>query len=126
MYNTIGMCDFAGALNYIALTRLVEQVRAMTGWDISSYEPIKAGERADSMSRIFNVREGFTPGDDTLPSRLFDPMDGPLNGERIDPGEFEQALASYYTLAGWDPQTGMPTEARLMDLEWAAGEGARA
>ena len=128
MYNTIGMCDFAAApLNHITLTRLVEQVRAITGWDISLYELIKAGERADSMSRIFNVREGFTPDDDTLPSRLFEPMGGPLNGERIDPGEFEQALASYYTLAGWDPKTGMPTEARLMDLdlEWAA-EGARA
>ena len=118
---------YHGKILRVDLTRLVEQVRAVTGWDISLYELIKAGERADSMSRVFNVREGFTPEDDTLPSRLFEPMDGPLNGERIDPGEFEQALAGYYTLAGWDPKTGMPTEARLMDLdlEWV-GEGARA
>jgi aldehyde:ferredoxin oxidoreductase len=123
MYNTVGMCDFAAApINHITMTKLVEQVRATTGWDVSLWELIKAGERADAMARIFNVREGFTPADDTLPSRLFDPIDGPLNGERVDPGEFEQALADYYTLAGWDPRTGMPTPAKLMelDLEWAA------
>ena len=122
MYNTVGMCDFSAApINAITMTKLVEHMRAVTGWDVSLYELIRAGERADTMSRIFNVREGFTPDDDTLPERLFQPIEGPLNGERVDPGEFESALADYYTLAGWDPATGMPTPARLMDLdlEWA-------
>ncbi len=128
MYNTVGMCDFVGApINAVSMTRLVEHIRAVTGWDVSLYELIRAGERADAMARIFNVREGFTPADDTLPSRLFDAIDGPLDGERVDPQELEEALAAYYTLQGWDPKTGMPTPARLMelDLEWA-GEGARA
>ena len=128
MYNTVGMCDFVGApINAVSMTKIVEHVRAVTGWDVSLYELIRAGERADAMSRIFNVREGFTPADDTLPPRLFESIDGPLDGERVDPQQFEQALAAYYTVAGWDPKTGMPTSARLMDLdlEWA-GEGASA
>jgi aldehyde:ferredoxin oxidoreductase len=122
MYNTIGMCNFAAApINAISLTKTVEFVRAMTGWDVSLYELIQAGERADAMSRIFNVREGFTPADDTLPARLFEPMEGPLDGERVDPQAFEQALADYYLLAGWDAKTGLPTKAKTMelDLEWA-------
>ncbi|MDH4246796.1 MAG: aldehyde ferredoxin oxidoreductase family protein [Deltaproteobacteria bacterium] len=123
MYNTVGMCDFVGApINAVSMTKIVEHIRAVTGWDVSLYEVIKAGERADAMSRVFNVREGFTPSDDTLPPRLFDALDGPLKGERVDPKEFEQALATYYQMAGWDPQTGMPTPSRLMelDLEWTA------
>jgi aldehyde:ferredoxin oxidoreductase len=123
MYNTVGMCDFVGApINAVSMTKIVEHTRAVTGWDVSLYELIRAGERADVMSRIFNVREGFTPADDTLPARMFESIDGPLNGERVDPQEFEQALAAYYAIAGWDPKTGMPTPAKLMDLdlEWAA------
>ncbi len=123
MYNTIGMCDFVGApINAVSMTKIVEHVRAVTGWDVSLYELIRAGERADCLSRIFNVREGFTPADDTLPPRLFEGIDGPLKGERIDPQQFEQALAAYYAIAGWDPKTGLPTPAKLMDLdlEWAA------
>jgi aldehyde:ferredoxin oxidoreductase len=129
MYNTVGMCDFTGApINIISMTKLVEHVRAMTGWDVSLYELIKAGERADAMSRIFNIREGFTPADDTLPQRMFEPIDGPLNGERVDPAHLEQALAAYYSLAGWDPSTGMPTSGKLLELnlEWAGSEAARA
>ncbi len=127
LYNTIGMCNFAAApINAISLTKTVEFVRAMTGWDVSLYELIQAGERADTMSRIFNVREGFTPADDTLPARLFEPMEGPLDGERVDPQAFEQALADYYLLAGWDAKTGMPTKAKIMemDLEWAVPSAA--
>ena len=123
MYNTIGMCNFAGAPhNHITLTKLVEHIRSVTGWDVSLWELIKAGERADAMSRIFNVREGLTPADDTLPERMFEPLpDGPLEGERVDPAQFEAALADYYQMAGWDASTGLPTRARLMDLdlEWA-------
>jgi aldehyde:ferredoxin oxidoreductase len=127
MYNTVGMCDFVGApINAVSMTKIVEHVRAVTGWDVSLYELIRAGERADAMARIFNVRAGFTPDDDTLPARLFEPIDGPLNGERVHPQEFEQALAAYYQLAGWDPKTGMPTEAKLMDLDLEWTEGARA
>ncbi|MCZ6553728.1 MAG: aldehyde ferredoxin oxidoreductase family protein [SAR324 cluster bacterium] len=125
MYNTVGMCDFAAVpLNHISLTKLVEQVRAVTGWDVSLWELLKAGERADAMARIFNVREGFTPEDDKLPDRLFDPMPGPLNGERIDPEDFRKAKDAYYDMAGWDHQTGMPTRARLMDLdlEWTVAQ----
>jgi aldehyde:ferredoxin oxidoreductase len=123
MYNSIGMCNFAGQPhNHITLTRLVEYIRSMTGWDVSLWELLKAGERADAMARIFNVREGLTPADDTLPERMFEPLpSGPLEGERVDPAQFEAALADYYLMAGWDPATGLPTRARLLDLdlEWA-------
>jgi hypothetical protein len=28
---------------------------------------------------------------------------GPLKGQRIDPGEFLAARRTYYQMAGWDP-----------------------
>ncbi len=79
------------------------------------------------MARLFNYREGFTAADDSLPPRMFEAFtDGPLEGERIDPDEFETAKKLYYQMAGWDTETGAPTPGKLaeLDLVWAAPPGA--
>lgn len=122
-YNAIGMCDFVGApLGSLALDQLVKHVNAVTGWDVSLWELLKVGERANNMYRIFNFREGFTKADDTLPDRLFDGLgNGALEGENIDREEFAKALQLYYQMAGWDTETGAPTQSKLieLELEWA-------
>jgi len=123
LYNTVGMCDFVGVpIGSLAMDQLVKYVNACAGWDMSLWEMLKAGERADTMMRLFNYREGFTKEDDTLPDRLFEGLEnGALEGERIDREEFATALKIYYGLMGWDPETGAPTPAKLveLDLEWA-------
>ncbi len=124
LYNSVGMCDLAGVpINAFPLDQLVHYVNAVTGWDTSLFELLKVGERANTMMRLFNYREGFTKDDDTLPPRLFEGLEnGAHQGERIDPEEFQRALRLYYQLCGWDPDTGAPTPAKLIELEldWAA------
>ena len=41
---------------------------------------------------------------------------GPLKGERVDPAQFLAARRVYYEMAGWDPETGRPTAAKLAEL----------
>jgi aldehyde:ferredoxin oxidoreductase len=122
LYNAIGMCDFVGApINGLGLKQIVDYVRSVTGWETSLWELLKVGERSGILSRAFNIREGLTPEDDTLPDRLFEPLEnGPLKGAKIDREEFQRALNLYYQMAGWDTKTGFPTEAKLaeLDLDW--------
>ena len=124
LYNSLGMCNFVGIpFGPLPLGKLVDCVKAVTGWDTSLWELLKVGERAGAMARFFNDREGFSNEDDTLPERCFSPLQGgPLNGSRIDKKEFRQAIRSYYQMAGWDPDTGIPTKAKLeeLDLGWLA------
>ena len=117
-YNSVGMCDFVGApLNVLDLQPMVDYVNAVTGWNMSLYELMKVGERNNTLARVFNVREGFTPEDDVLPQRLHEGIgNGALKGETIDPDEFFAARRTYYEMAGWDPQTGRPTAAKLAEL----------
>jgi len=101
---------------------VVEAVRAATGWDISLEELLQAGERATNLARLFNAREVFSRQDDTLPKRLFDPLEsGPLEGVAYPKAEFEQALTTLYQLKGWDTNTGLPSRERLesLGLSWA-------
>ena len=126
MYNILGMCMFTGwPLGQFKLEHINEYVRAVTGWNTSLWELFKANERSQHMFRIFNCREGLTKEDDTLPDRLFEGLEnGALKGTRINKEEFQQAIETYYGMMGWDPDTGIPTPAKLheLGLSWAIAE----
>jgi aldehyde:ferredoxin oxidoreductase len=118
-YNSVGMCDFVGTpLNALALEQFASYVNSVTGWNMSLYELMKVGERANTLARLFNCREGFTPADDVLPARMHEGIgNGVLKGERVDPEQFLAARRLYYEMAGWNGDTGQPTAARLAELE---------
>jgi aldehyde:ferredoxin oxidoreductase len=118
LYNSLGVCNFvAGPVWALPLNKLVEVVSAVTGWETSLWELMKAGERTVTMARVFNLREGFGRKDDTLPDRLFEPLEsGPLQGKGIDRKEFQEALTQFYEAMGWDPKEGVPTRGKLAEL----------
>ncbi len=120
----IGFCYFGPApRSMIQAEQVLSAVRAATGWDVSIPDLLEIGERATNLARVFNVREGFTRKDDTLPERLFMPLEnGPLNGLCISKDEFTEAMTSLYLIKGWDPETASPTRERLkkLNIEWAA------
>jgi aldehyde:ferredoxin oxidoreductase len=100
---------------------LVEMVNAATGWETSLWSLMKTSERALNVARAFNVREGFTPADDALPGRLFEEIQfGRSKGAKMDKEQFDRALRLYYEMMGWDRGTGIPTTAKLheLDLGW--------
>jgi aldehyde:ferredoxin oxidoreductase len=95
----------------------VEILNAVTGWDFSVKEYMDAGERINTYCRAFNVREGITRKDDTLPRRFMEPLiGGPTDGQVISQEELDSMLNSYYEICGWDKVTGIPTKERLNQL----------
>jgi aldehyde:ferredoxin oxidoreductase len=78
-------------------------------------EIMRIGARLVTLKRCFNVREGITRKDDTLPQRFTnEPMpSGPSKGQTVD---LNPMLDEYYSLYGWDVATGIPTSKCLKDL----------
>ncbi|MFP4395620.1 MAG: aldehyde ferredoxin oxidoreductase family protein [Anaerolineales bacterium] len=123
MYNVLGYCMFVGAM--MSHIKMVEIMRAITGWDTSLYELLKVGERGYAMARAFNVREGLTADLDQLPDRFFEPFEeGPSKGNALPPETFEHARRTLYQMLGWDATTGAPTTWKLQELgiPWVADE----
>ncbi len=122
LYNSIGVCNFVGVPHGdLTLKKLVDHIKAVTGWETSVWELLKVGEKANTMSRMYNMREGIGKANDALPDRMFVALEnGALKGQKIDRNQFRDALNLYYRMAGWDPDTGRPTRAKLaeLDLEW--------
>ena len=119
--NVLGICNFVAApVLALKYEKLVEAVRAITGWETNLYELMRASERSQVLMRIFNNREGFCPEDDRLFRRMHEPLPaGPSAGKQIKEEDLKGAIKLYYQLSGWDEE-GRPTPAKLIDLnlEW--------
>lgn len=86
---------------------------ALTGVKYPHGELIRTGERIWTLERLYNLREGFTRADDTLPPRLFnEPATGASEGWI---SHLEPMLAEYYRARGWD-ENGVPKPKKLEEL----------
>jgi aldehyde:ferredoxin oxidoreductase len=102
----------------ITLQDYAKAVAAVTGWPMTQEGLRSVAERVWNLTRLFNVREGFTREDDTLPERIFTKAStrGPSNGQVMDRMSFESMLDEYYQIVGWDRLTGRPTDEKLREL----------
>jgi len=119
--NSLGLCMFIPWTT----DQKVEMVRAITGWETNLWELLKAGERYVTMMRLFNMRCGWTREDDVLPARMAEPhRSGSVTEKPVMPEVLSEAVTQFYGMMGWDPETGMPTDARLQELEiaWVASQ----
>lgn len=104
------------------MDQVTDLMQAATGWNCSLFELVKVGERVNTLSRLFNLREGLTHETDKLARRFLTEFEnGPLKGVAVPEQGIMDARRIYYSMMGWDPQTGVPTEGKLMELNlgWA-------
>jgi aldehyde:ferredoxin oxidoreductase len=114
------MCAFLldMAVPAIATQNTADLMEAVTGLKYTAEEVEAVGERINNLARAFNVREGFTREDDTLPERLMtEPLkEGGSKGQFISKDDLKLMLDEYYTARGWDVKTGAPTREKLEAL----------
>jgi aldehyde:ferredoxin oxidoreductase len=125
--DALDLCVFAVApTRALTLSDMAELLHAVTGWNASSYEILRMGERRLHLMRIYNLREGLLASDDTLPDRFFDEpiSSGRWSGTRLDRARFHGLIRTYYRMMGWD-DGGRPRYETLLDhaLEWTVEEG---
>jgi aldehyde:ferredoxin oxidoreductase len=118
--DTLGVCKWHGPQTLMPMTpeKYAELYSAGKGVEMTGEGLLEAVHRIHTVERAFLVREGLTRDDDTLPKRFFqEPLpEGPFKGEKIDLVKFEEMKTRYYELQGWDPPTGVPTQATLEKL----------
>ncbi|MHA2268233.1 MAG: aldehyde ferredoxin oxidoreductase family protein [Promethearchaeota archaeon] len=121
VFDSIGGCKFMGMV--LSSEDWASLIEKLLGYPFSVEDFAKAGERLYNLARVYNVREGITRADDTLPARLLEePMpEGPAKGQVVN---LEPLLDAYYDYRGWDKETGKPTKEKLKELglEWAIKE----
>lgn len=93
-------------------------IASLLGEDYTEEDFRTTGERIYNLERLWNIREGLTRAEDTLPPRLLEePLpDGPAKGQVVN---LDPLLDAYYEYRGWD-NNGIPTVEKLQELglEW--------
>ncbi len=111
--DAIGMCIFTslapmGADDYAAI------VTAATGIEMDGNGIMEVGDRIWNVQKLFNMKQGYTKKDDTLPTRLLtEPLKEGAPAGRV--WEREPLLGEYYAERGWDSE-GVPTAGKLAKL----------
>ncbi len=120
--DSLGLCKFQTVFCAVHAPKFEEWTNLIyyaTGMKFSKEELMTIGERSYTIERMFNVREGFSRKDDTLPERYFKestPVGLPIaKGKKIDKEKFEGMLDEYYALHGWD-KNGDPAPETLRKL----------
>ena len=110
--DSIGICSTMRA--GIPLIQQVEAYSAVTGFEADVSVMNLIAERIINLERLYNVKNGFSRKDDTLPKRFMDEEipEGESKGEKVN---LEFLLDEFYKVMGWD-DNGIPSESKIDEL----------
>ncbi len=106
------MCKYCTFQTYAIMPQdVADLLTCATGRRYSEEDLLRVGERIVNMERLFNLRCGMTPREDTLPRRFLQEglPEGPARGVTVD---LAKMLPGYYAARGWT-KDGVPTREKL-------------
>ena len=121
--------DFAAVLDSLIVCKFLrkcfsdfyregaELLSKVTGWDCSSDELKRIGERIHNLKKLFNQREGWRAEDDWLPQRLLSEVlpTGVAQGVGLSANDLREMIGGYYQARGWD-ENGFIPQSKLREL----------
>ena len=125
LFNCLSLCNRAQVNRFYHVKTIAALYAAVTGIELTPAQLMKASERAWTIGKLLNTREGFDRKDDKVPEAWFRPLVregeehritdyyGTLNLTRED---VERFLDDYYDERGYDKQSGLPSKEKLKEL----------
>ncbi len=123
VYDTLPLCKFirrcftGKADRSGAWPTIAKLINATTGWNFEYADIDLIGERAHTIKKAFNIREGWTRADDHLPWRWqHEPLkEGASAGYVVTEEELEYLKDIYYEAKGWTREGLIPKQ-KLIEL----------
>ena len=81
--------------------------------EMTAEEYLALGRRVWNLVRLFNLKQGWTADDDSMPKALANPLED--SGRSLDPALFAEMKREYYEVRGWDTD-GRPTAELVREL----------
>jgi aldehyde:ferredoxin oxidoreductase len=108
------LCKFLRGVFTDPFAEWASLLAAVTGWDVTRDELRETARRIVMAKRLYNIREGWQPGDDWLPDRLLnEPLTLPSGRvATLTAGRLRAMIDSYYKARGLD-SAGHPDPAIL-------------
>lgn len=115
---SLGLCARAQINRWYDADACAALYSAVTGTRTAPLDLREGVDRAWTLLRLVNLREGLRPEAEAVPGQWFkDPaFRDYLTGERVQPEDVEQMKRDYFREWGWDQETGTPQAETLTRL----------
>ncbi len=118
LMDSLILCKFLRGVFTDLFAESAELLRLVTGWDVTAAELRRTARRIITAKKIYNIRAGWSPAEDTLPERFLSQRlpDGVAPGAELSPERLEALKTAYYHERGWIPDGFVPQQLAA-DLE---------
>lgn len=97
------LCKFLRGVFDDRLEAMAHMLQLVTGWDVTGSELQETAVRIVTAKKSYNIRQGWTPEEDTLPRRFLTQAisDGPSAGARLTEDDLKRQIRAYNLARGW-------------------------
>lgn len=116
LMDSLILCKFVRGVFEDFFAETAEFLRAITGSHFSSEELKQTAKRIVTAKKLFNLRAGWQPEEDTLPARF---LEEPLRDDaaaKLSKETLRRGIQGYYAGRGWT-ESGKPTAETLAELD---------
>ena len=113
LINSLVCCTFMVTCVGETFTEIREIFNGLTGWDCTIEDLIIAGERAFTVQRLINIRDGYDARTDVMPKKMYNSAKEGFRAGKALP--FKELMKDYYEWRGWN-EKGLPSRATLARL----------
>ncbi len=112
------LCKFVRGVFDEKLSAMAEMLQLVTGWNITPDELRRTAQRIVNAKKLYNIRQGWRPEEDTLPKRMLrQPLSGGASeGAMLTEGKLQELICAYNRARGWTDEGWIPEEL-LAELE---------
>src|SRR5205085_230142 len=113
LIDSLILCKFLRGVFSDLYAESADLLARVTGWDVTGDELRQTAKRIVTAKKLYNVREGWTPAEDTLPRRfLSEGLPNGPNATAVLPRErLQTMIQAYYAARNWDAEGRVPAEA---------------
>jgi aldehyde:ferredoxin oxidoreductase len=104
LMDSLILCKFLRGVFDDFFAESAQLLNLVTGWDTTADELRQTARRIVSAKKLFNIRAGWQPDEDTLPARFFDDVLPEDPQAQLSRERFETLVALYNQQRGWSAE----------------------
>jgi aldehyde:ferredoxin oxidoreductase len=112
LIDSLILCKFLRGVFGDFYAESAELLAAATGWNVTGEELRETARRIVTAKKLLNIREGWTPAEDTLPKRMLSEAlpDGASPGAALPAERLFEMIQAYYQQRGWTAAGQVPEQ----------------
>ena len=101
LMDSLILCKFLRGVFQDFYQEAAHMLQLITGWDVTASELKSCASHMVSAKKLFNIRAGWHPCEDTLPARFFQEALDDDRQTKISQSRLGELIESYNQLRGW-------------------------